>query len=151
MEKSKGKGKPTNPDLYQSIKEKIYKEQPKHSLFRSARIVKEYKQEKGKFEEDSNKNKMNIPIWLKQNWISLNDYARGDIVPCGSSNTQDRYNEYPLCRPLAITEQLTKPQIKEMIKQKNILKEKPIKTEKITGNKKLNIGPTKTGLKKTKL
>ncbi len=35
--------KPTDPKLYQKIKEKIYKEQPKHSAYRSGRLVSEYK------------------------------------------------------------------------------------------------------------
>jgi hypothetical protein len=90
---------------------------------------------------------MNIKTWFKQDWISLNDWLRDKEVKCGNSDTKEKYNEYPLCRPKAIAEKLSKPQIKEMIEEKNKLKEKPLKTEKVLKTKKYNIKSTKTGLK----
>jgi DNA adenine methylase len=141
-----GKGKPKNQELYDKIKDEIYKKNPKHSLFRSAQIVKEYKKQGGEFEE-TKKPKMNIDKWFNQNWISANDYYyNNEIVPCGSSDTQNKFNEYPLCRPKAILEKLTKPQIKKMLDEKNKLKEKPLITEKILNTKTFNIKSTNTGL-----
>lgn len=147
---NKGSAKPKNEELYKKIKEDIYKSQP-HSLFRSARIQKEYKKQNGEYEDtEEEKNKMNLKMWFNQNWISLNSFLRDKIVKCGSDETEKKYNEYPLCRPLEIAKQLKKEEIKEMIKEKNILKEKPLITEKIIKTKKLNIKPTNTGLGKPK-
>lgn len=134
--------KPLNQELYNEIKEKVYREQPRHSLYRSARIQKEYKERGGTYDDEELPN-MNIKKWFKQQWISLNDYLNDNIVPCGNSKIED---SYPLCRPLAIAEKLTKPEIREMIKEKQKLKSKPLKTEKIIGSKRLNIKPTITGL-----
>ena len=121
---------PLNKTLYDNIKNEVYKKYPKHSLYRSALIQKIYKSEGGKY-DDKELPEMNIKKWFKQEWITLNDFLRGDIVKCGASDTQKKYGEYPLCRPKAIAEKLTKPQIKKMIDEKNKLKEKPLKTEKI--------------------
>ena len=38
------------------------------------------------------------------------------FVKCGEANTQEDYNEYPLCRPKAILDKLTKPEIKSLLK-----------------------------------
>jgi hypothetical protein len=139
--------KPINQELYNEIKEKVYKEQPKHSLYRSARIQKEYKERGGTY-DDEELPEMNIEKWFNQKWISLNDFLRDKQVPCGSVDTEKLYSEYPLCRPLAIAQELTKPQIKEMIKEKTKIKSKPLKTAKVIGSKRLNIKPTMTGLGK---
>lgn len=141
----KGYGIPNNKKLYDEIKIKVYEDNPKHSLFRSALIQKIYQSEGGKYTNDKLP-KMNIDKWFKQKWISLNDYLRGDIVPCGNSNK--KYGEYPLCRPLKIAEKLSDNEIKEMIKEKNKLKEKPLITEKVINRKDLNIKPTLKGFGK---
>lgn len=142
-ENKKGKGKPEDLNLYNDIKKEIYTKNPKHSLYRSAQIVKEYKKQGGEFENEDNNNKMNIPLWLKQKWITLNDYLKGNIVPCGQSKIE---NEYPLCRPLEIAKKLNKTQIKKMIKEKQELQEKPLITKKILKTDKFNIKPTLSGL-----
>lgn len=141
---SEGGAKPKDEKLYESIKERVYKQQPKHSLFRSAQIVKQYKKAGGEFEEDE-KTPMNINKWFKQRWISINDFVRGDIVPCGSSDTQKKFNEYPVCRPLNIAQLLTKQQMNKLIKEKNKLKEKQLITENVLGTDKFNIKPTISG------
>lgn len=135
---------PKNKELYEKIKKEVYKKNPKHSLFRSALIQKIYKSEGGTYSGE--KSEMNINKWFKQDWITLNDYLRGDIVKCGASDTKKKYGEYPLCRPKAIADKLTKTEIKKMIDEKNKLKEKPLKTEKVIKSKKLNIKSTKSGL-----
>jgi len=136
---------PANKQLYEKVKNEVYKKYPKHSLYRSALMVKLYKAEGGTY-KDGEPKEMNIKKWFKQNWISLNDWLRGQEVKCGNSDTQKKYNEYPLCRPKAIAEKLSKPQIIDMIKEKNKLKEKPLKTEKVIKSKKLNIKTTKKGI-----
>ena len=139
-----GNGKPTNKKLYDEIKKEVYKKNKKHSLYRSALIQKIYKSKGGEYLEG--KKKMNIDKWFNQKWISINDYLRGEIVQCGNSNTQEKYNEYPLCRPLKIAELMTKDEMKKLIAKKNKLKSKPVITEKVLGTKKLNIKPTMSGL-----
>ena len=134
---------PTDLDLYNKIKKDIYNKYPKHSLFRSALIVKEYKKQGGKYKGKSNK--MNINKWFKQDWISANDYLRNKIVPCGNANTQEDYNEYPLCRPKKILEKINKEELRSMIDAKNKLKSKHMKTSKILNTNKFNIKSTLTG------
>jgi hypothetical protein len=137
-------GKPINNLLYNRIKEEVYKKNPKHSLYRSALIQKLYQSEGGQYEEGGLP-KMNIKKWFKQDWISLNDYLRGDIVPCGDNNAKE-YNEYPLCRPKAIADKLSKKEIKTMIEEKTKIGEKPLKTADVIGREDLNIKPTNTGM-----
>lgn len=141
-----GFGKPLDEKLYNKIKKEVYKKNPKHSLYRSALIQKIYQSEGGEYEE-GDKPKMNIKKWFKQLWVSLPDYLNGDIVQCGNSKLE---GIYPLCRPLAIAEKLSKSEIKKMIKEKNELKEKPLRTEKVINRKDVNIKPTNTGLGKSK-
>ena len=140
-----GMGKPKNEELYDKIKKQIYNKYPKHSLFRSALIVKEYLKEGGKYEDSKKENQMNIKKWFKQNWLSANDYLRDKIVKCGEANTQEDYNEYPLCRPKAILDKLTKPEIKKMVDEKNKIGKKPLITKNILKSDKYNIKSTLTG------
>ncbi len=135
---------PVDIDLYNKIKKEVYAKYPKHSLFRSALLVKEYKRQGGEYK--GVQNDMNIKKWFKQDWLSANDYLRDKIVPCGSSNTQGKYNEYPLCRPRKILEKLSKPDLKKMIDEKNKIQSKQLKTSKVLHTKKYNIKSTVTGL-----
>jgi hypothetical protein len=145
-----GSGKPLDTELYNKTKEKVYSENPKHSLFRSAQVVKEYKKAGGEY-DDEKKPKMNIRKWFRQKWISLNDYYYNKkIVPCGSSNTEEKFNEYPLCRPLKIAESLKPEEMKKMIDKKNELKQKPLLTNKLLKTDKYNIKSTFTGMGKDK-
>jgi hypothetical protein len=139
-----GKGKPKDKTLYNDIKKKIYKKIPKHSLYRSALIQKEYKKKGGEYIDTEHNNKLNIPLWFNQKWISINDYVRGDIVECGN-NTAEQYNEYPLCRPLEIVNKISNNDLKRMIAEKNKLKNKPLRTKKVLGTDRYNIKPTNTG------
>jgi DNA adenine methylase len=159
-----GDGKPANMKLYDKIKSKVYKEQPKHSLYRSARIQREYKDAGGTYVGDKPGNK-GIKGWMDAKWISLNDYAHeGEIRPCGSVDTQEKYGEYPLCRPLKIAKKLGRhcisnadalssaksrcPKILEMLKVKDDLKEKPLITEKLFNTDRFNIQKEMVGLGK---
>jgi len=138
--------KPTDQKLYNKIKERVYKEMPKHSAYRSMRVVKEYKEAGGKYSNDK-KPKMNIDKWLGQKWSSVNDYYHDNkVVACGSTDTMKKYGEYPLCRPLAIIKKLSKNQMQDMIKEKNKLKEGHLDTSDVLGSKKYDIKSTKSGL-----
>jgi hypothetical protein len=129
---------PKDKKLYDSIKKRIYKINPKHSLFRSAYIIKKYKEEGGEFV--SPKIEGSIPRWFKAEWVSINDYYHNrEIVPCGSSNTKEKFNEYPLCRPLEIVKKLTDSQMKKMIDAKNKLGSKHLITSKVLKTDKFNV------------
>lgn len=140
-----GTGKPKNKKLYDEITKKVKKDQPKHSLFRSARIQKEYKDAGGTYIGDKPTDK-GLKGWFDAKWISMNDYAHdGDIVPCGNARTEERYGEYPLCRPLEVAKKIGRTKALKMLKAKDDLKEKPLFTENILGTKKYNIKPNMVG------
>jgi hypothetical protein len=141
----KGYGKPADTKLYEKIKKKVYKAQPTHSLFRSARIQKEYKDAGGTYIGDKPGKDTGLKGWFDNKWISMNDYVRGDIVPCGSARTEENYGEYPLCRPLKVAKKLGKEKIKKLIKVKDDLEEKPLIVEKVLGTRKYNIKPSMSG------
>jgi len=141
--KMQGGSKPLDQELYDKVKAEIYKKNPKHSLFRSAQISKEYKRRGGKW-DTKKKPEFGIRKWFNQNWITLNDYYHDDkIVPCGSSDTYEKYDEYPLCRPLKIAKDLGKEKIGKMLKKKKGPKQ--LRTEEVLGTDKYNIKPTMTG------
>ena len=129
---------PTNKILYDAVKKDTYEKYPKHSLFRSALIVKKYKELGGTYKEKKQESK--IDKWFNQKWISVNDYSHNKaIVPCGSSDTKAKFNQYPLCRPLEIVKKLSDAQIEKMIDEKNKLGKKHLITEKVLKTKKFNI------------
>jgi hypothetical protein len=136
-----GSGIPKNRKLYEEIKKEIYEKQPKNSLYRSTRIVKEYKNRNGQFRESKSKEQMNIPKWFKQDWIDVQSYMEGKEKKCGSVKN----DKYPLCRPKKILEKLTEEQMKKMLDEKQKLKEKPLITKKVLGTDKFNIKPTLSG------
>lgn len=141
-----GEGKPSNKKLYDEITKKVKKEQPKHSLFRSARIQKEYKDAGGTYIGDKPGDKKGIKGWIDAKWISLNDYAHdGEIVPCGNARTEEHYGEYPLCRPLEVAKKIGRTKALKMLKAKDELKEQPLFTEKVLGTKKYNVKPDMVG------
>lgn len=135
---------PLNKKLYDTIKADIYKMYPKHSAYRSMMIVKKYKDAGGKYKEDDAERR--TTKWLGQQWTSVNDYYHdGKIVKCGNSNTQDKFDEYPLCRPLSIIKKLSKPQMKTLIDEKTKLQQKPLITSNLLNTDKFNIKDTVTG------
>ena len=57
---------PTNKELYEKIKKRVYKRIPKHSAYRSAQLVREYKEAGGKYSGDKKKGK--LTKWFKEDW-----------------------------------------------------------------------------------
>jgi uncharacterized phage-associated protein len=127
---------PTNKDLYNKIKQEVYKDIPKHSLFRSAQVVRQYKDAGGKYTGAKNEN-TGITGWFKDNWVSINDKYRDKNVKCGASNTMKKYGEYPLCKPATIANKLSKPQMKKLIDAKT--SSKAVRTEKVLDTDKFNV------------
>lgn len=132
---------PKDPLLYEKVKNIVYESNPVHSAYRSMLISKLYKQMGGEWKGNK---EGKTKIWLKQNWISVNDYYRGKEVKCGNSDTMKKYGEYPLCRPKALVEKLSKEQMKKLIDAKK--DEKPVRAEKVLGTKKYNIKYTNKGI-----
>ena len=126
---------PLDKKLYETIKTDVYKKYPKHSAYRSMMVVKKYKDAGGKYKDDDN-SKRNTTKWLSEKWSSVNDYYHDDnIVQCGNSNTKEKYDEYPLCKPLRVLKKLSKPEMKILIDEKNKLKEKHLLTSKFIKGK----------------
>lgn len=59
---------PINKELYEKIKKKVYKKNPKHSAYRSAQLVKEYKEAGGKYKGDKSKGK--LKRWFDEKWTN---------------------------------------------------------------------------------
>lgn len=60
--------KPTNQALYDKVKAKVYKKNPKHSAYRSSQVVKEYKEAGGKY--SGSKAKGGLTRWHKEKWTN---------------------------------------------------------------------------------
>lgn len=82
---------PSDQELYEKVKNRVYKEIPKHSAYRSGHLVKEYKKafaEKHGRSKDPYKGskKQNAPLsrWFKEEWRN----QRGEV---GYSKKGDIY------------------------------------------------------------
>ena len=62
---------PLNIELYNRVKEEIYKKYPVHSAYRSGLIVKTYKQLGGEYSGKKNKNE-GLNLWFKSKWLNQN-------------------------------------------------------------------------------
>ena len=82
---------PTDEKLYNTVKKKIYKEQSKHSAYRSGTVVKEYKKRftkkygkrKSPYKGKQTK-KRGLSRWFSEKWVN----QRGEI---GYKNKNDIY------------------------------------------------------------
>jgi hypothetical protein len=59
---------PTNKTLYEKVKKRVYAKIKKHSAYRSAQVVKEYKEAGGKYKGDKSKGK--LTKWFKEDWTN---------------------------------------------------------------------------------
>lgn len=81
-----------NPILYKKAKiiaDKTYK---RHSAYKSMFLVKTYKELGGKYSTDKTND---TGKWLKQKWVSVEDYINGRIIECGEKSIGKN-----LCRPM---------------------------------------------------
>ena len=58
---------PKNKELYEEVKDKIYKKYPKHSAYRSSMLVKEYKERGGEYIGKKNKSS-GLNRWFREDW-----------------------------------------------------------------------------------
>jgi hypothetical protein len=123
---------PSNPKLYEEVKQEIYNKYPRYSLYRSALLVKEYKNRGGEYESKKEPTSSGINKWFKEDWLSVNDYLRGDIVKCGD-NHAEKWNEYPLCYAKERLKTFTKDELKKLVKKKTRLRESHLQTKELVG------------------
>jgi hypothetical protein len=58
-----------NPDLYEKVKEIVYKQYPKHSAYRSGQLVKKYKEMGGTY--SGKKPDDGLSRWFKEDWKDI--------------------------------------------------------------------------------
>ena len=111
---------PTDEKLYNTVKKKIYKEQPKHSAYRSGTVVKEYKKRftqkygKRKSPYKGNKTKKSgLKRWFDEKWVN----QRGEV---GYKNKNDIYRPtFRITKKTPTTHgELSKKQIKRARSEK---------------------------------
>ena len=59
--------RPANQELYDKVKKEIYAKHPKHSAYRSALLVKEYKQRGGRY-KGTKDSKQGLARWFDEKW-----------------------------------------------------------------------------------
>ena len=111
---------PTDEKLYNTVKKKIYKEQPKHSAYRSGKVVKEYKKrftkkygkKKSPYKGKQTK-KRGLSRWFSEKWVN----QRGEI---GYKNKNDIYRPtFRITKKTPTTHgELSKKQIKRARSEK---------------------------------
>ena len=113
---------PTNPELYEQVKQKIMKSYKKNSAFASGAIVKEYKRLGGDYVDDGKPK--NLKRWFKEEWIDINPIL---------GITDD--DAYPVFRPTKKISNKTPSTIKEIPIER--LREQYQLKQKIKGEKNL--------------
>jgi len=88
-----------NPKLYRQAQRKADETYKRNSLYKSAFLVKTYRQLGGKYKDERNKEKQSeVKRWFQQKWVSMEAFVAGKIQTCGRS--QGDMRKFPLCRPL---------------------------------------------------
>jgi hypothetical protein len=104
--------KPANMELYNRIKNKIFKENPINSAFRSGLVVKQYKEQGGTYV--GTKPKDGLIRWFKEEWKDIGG------------------KDYPVFRPTKriskdtplLAKEIDKKNLQEQIKRKQRIKSK---------------------------
>ena len=110
-----------NPELYKKVRDEIKKEYPKHSAYRSMRIITEYKKRGGEMIEKLEK-KSGLKTWLDEGWTNVYEYLKNNkIVKCGDKSAL----KHSACRPLKRINKdtpLTLPELLKIHSKQDILK-----------------------------
>jgi hypothetical protein len=107
---------PANMELYNTVKEEVYKKYTKPSAYRSGAVIKEYKKRGGEYLDDGKEKK--LKRWFKEDWKDVNPDKTDD--------------SYPLYRP---TKRITKdsPLTVSEVDPKNLKEQAKLK-QKIKGD-----------------
>jgi hypothetical protein len=129
-----------DPELYAKVSEKIRKEQPKNSAYRSMRISTTYEKEFHKKHPNQNafvgKNtrKKGIRRWIDEEWINVGHYMKtGERIPCG---TTAETGSYSACRPWKRITKETPKTLKGLITSKKNVIRKNVATKRIVKSRK---------------
>lgn len=124
-------------ELYREIRKEVKKEYPKHSAYRSMKIVKEYKDRGGKINEDLEKNS-DLQRWIEEDWKNLSCIATGSCEYPKTQKEWESLNEcgtkYPdqtvstICRPVKRTSNAT-PKTAQYFNKKQIEKAQRMKNK----------------------
>ena len=79
---------PANPQLYARIRAEVYKEMPTHSAYRSATLVRRYKESGGMYQGKKPTEGEGLRRWLKEDWRN----QRGGV---GYQKKRRRLQAYP--------------------------------------------------------
>jgi hypothetical protein len=103
---------PNDKQLYEKVKEEIYKKYPKHSAYRSGLLVQEYKKRGGTYKGQESQTE-GLPLWFASKWLN----QRGEV---GYKYKSDVYR--PTVRVTKDTpvtfQELTKKEIERARKEK---------------------------------
>ena len=106
-----------NKKLYQKIKDKIRStiKNRRWGVYDSARLVREYKEQGGKYNKD--KKDFGTDRWFKEKWIDACTWLNKNIIkPCGRSD-QENKEKIRYCRPLNRITNKTPKTVKEIPKE----------------------------------
>ncbi len=84
-----------NKTLYIKAKDVADKTYKRNSVYKSMFTVKKYKELGGKYKKSDDDKDKGTSLWLKQQWLSVEDYLDGNKISCGSDKLGKN-----LCRPL---------------------------------------------------
>jgi hypothetical protein len=122
---------PKDEKLYSIAKQYADLVYKTHSAYKSMAIQKKYIELYNEKYGDKNayygKNKGALSNWRNENWVDVESYLKGDIVPCGSVE-YNRNKTYVACRPLADLKKYKN--LDKILQLKKKLKEKSIDWEK---------------------
>ena len=111
---------PKDKQLYEKIKKKVYKDIPTHSAYRSAQLVKQYKQayekkynSKDAYEGKKPKKTTGIQRWMSEKWLN----QRGEV---GYKKKGDIYRPTKriTTKTPTIIKELSKKEIEKAMKEK---------------------------------
>ena len=118
---------PKDEKLYIMAKnyaDSIYKT---HSAYKSMAIQKKYidlyNTKYGNRNAYSGKNKGALSNWRDENWVDIESYLKGEIIPCGSVE-YDNKKTYVACRPLDDLKKYDKKDLIELLNLKKRVKDK---------------------------
>jgi hypothetical protein len=89
------------------IKEKFKK--MKNGIYKNTVMIKYMKDQGIPIKKSNN----GIKKWFNESWVNVDEYLKGNIVPCGRKSVKNK-EAYPICRPLKRFDKTTPPTIVEL-------------------------------------
>lgn len=100
--------------LYRKVRARVIEENPETSAYRSAQIVREYKEEGGRIDPKKEK-KSGLTRWFQESWSQIIPMlTKGKKVECGE---EQKRTESPACRPTVRVNQKTPITLSELVEK----------------------------------